>query len=864
MMGMQSEQVAAQSGHETPALTRARTKMANELANVPPRTLLVYGVLATCVVVYVLSVLARGGQASDLAIDGWGVAALELVVSAACLARLFVAKSTLGGRGFVLALGCGMVSWSIGDVITATRFGAGTPVAADLCYLGFYPLAYAAIVLLMRQEVSRFPAPTWLDGALAGLGAAAVCAAFAFRDVLHSTHGSTFATAMNLAYPIGDVLLLALVIGGTAMLRGPKRLRWLLVATACTINAVGDTFNLLHGSAGASAVGQAFNATAWPVAILLMSFAAWARPHAAVSRDQNLPTGFVLPGLAAAAGLVILTVGSVHPVGRVALGLASATLAVAGLRLALSVGTLRSVTEQRHRQSMTDELTGLGNRRYLSLLFESLAVGTTEGTAVAALGGPGGPARDTFPYGDGAPEAAPAPTPAPAAPGVVPVATGVVEQGVHAAGRVVSFSVLFVDLDRFKEVNDSFGHAVGDELLRQIGPRLTGALRKGDSLVRLGGDEFAVVLPGTEEEQAVAVAERIALCLEQPFFLDLVPVQISGSIGIAVSPRDGSELSEVLRCADSAMYRAKLSRVQVQVYDRAFDEAGDLLQLAEELRDAVNNGQLVLHFQPQLDLKTGAISTLEALLRWEHPRLGSIPPLRFLPLAEEAGLMPAVTARVLNDALDQCARWHADGQELTVSVNVSATNLLDSDFVDMVRSAVERSGVRPDSLILEITETCIISDYERSRNVIDQLQHLGIVTSIDDFGAGFTSLAHLSNLAVGELKLDRAFIAPLAERDGTRDVELVRSTIGLGHALGLRVVAEGVETSGTLSLLSEFGCDVAQGFLISRPVPAERLELAKLAAAWKVPSLGGTGVGGRAGGAMVAVAAPVTNGSAPA
>ena len=828
-MGTHGNHRRAQSPDATTRslLTRAQEFVPEAISNAPPLVWALYALLVPLVGIYVLSVVVRRGASSNAAFDGWGVAALELLASGACLARLAASKAPLRGRGFVLALGTGLLSWSIGDSIAATRFSGPPPVASELCYLGFYPLAYVAIVLLMRQEVSRFPAPTWLDGALAGLGAAAVCAAFAFRDVLHTTGGSSFTTAMNLAYPIGDLLLLALVVGGTAMLQGTKRLRWVLVATACTINAVGDTFNLLHRSAGASPVGQAFNATAWPVAILLMSLAVWVRPVKAARKAQAVATGFVLPGLAAAAGLVILTVGSVHPVGRVALGLASATLAVAGVRLALSVGDLRSITEQRHRQSMTDELTGLGNRRHLVQLFDAFLLRLAEDTA-ATKGAAGERAGPDGPLGPGsASDRGPAGAFAsadqhallPDVPEVLPTA---------------SVAVLFVDLDRFKEVNDSFGHAVGDELLRQIGPRLSAALRKTDSLVRLGGDEFAVVLPDADEQRACRVAERLAAALEQPFYLDLVPVQISASVGIAVAPRDGSDLAEVLRCADAAMYRAKLSGRQVQVYDRAFDKSGDLLHLVEELREAIAGGGLVLHFQPQLDLRTGTISAVEALVRWEHPRLGTIPPLKFLPLAEEAGLMPGITTHVLDDALAQCARWRSDGHDLAVSVNVSASNLLDSGFVDAVADAIRRAGVPPDALVLEITETCIISDYELCRQVIDALQRLGVVTSIDDFGAGFTSLAHLSNLAVGELKLDRAFIAPLSgESDGKRDVELVRSTIGLGHALGLRVVAEGIEDEETLSMLSEFGCDVAQGYLISRPVPAERLELGSLAAAWR-------------------------------
>jgi EAL domain-containing protein (putative c-di-GMP-specific phosphodiesterase class I) len=244
------------------------------------------------------------------------------------------------------------------------------------------------------------------------------------------------------------------------------------------------------------------------------------------------------------------------------------------------------------------------------------------------------------------------------------------------------------------------------------------------------------------------------------------------------------------------------------------------LLLVEELRAAVDAGELVLHYQPQLCLRTGEIVALEALLRWPHPRLGLVPPLKFLPLAEEAGLMRPLTAWVLREALAQCAAWRAEGHDVAISVNISTSNLVETGFTDVVRSLLEGFGLPPEALVLEMTETSIISDFERSKDVIEELRSLGLIVSIDDFGAGFTSLAYLSSLAVGELKLDRTFILGLASGEHQRDPELVRATIDLGHALGLRVVAEGIEDVATLDLLSDLGCDLAQGYYISRPMPA--------------------------------------------
>jgi EAL domain-containing protein (putative c-di-GMP-specific phosphodiesterase class I) len=311
--------------------------------------------------------------------------------------------------------------------------------------------------------------------------------------------------------------------------------------------------------------------------------------------------------------------------------------------------------------------------------------------------------------------------------------------------------------------------------------------------------------------------------LQEPFELDAVKARISASIGIAMAPTDAVDAAGLVWCADVAMYRAKLGNSAFAVYEHNLDDDGDQLRLLEELREAIEQAQLVLHYQPQLDLRTGQILAVEALVRWAHPRLGLIPPNKFLPLAEEAGLMWALTKWVLEEAVSQCAAWRITGHGLSVSVNVSPSNLLEPGFTEVVRQQLDQYGLAPDGLVLEITETCLISQFVRSQRVIEDLRDLGVVVSIDDFGAGVTSLAYLSSLAVGELKLDRSFIMGLSTGAAERDTELVRSTIDLGHAMGLRIVAEGIEDDVTLTLLAQLGCDVAQGYCISRPMPAAEL-----------------------------------------
>jgi diguanylate cyclase len=731
-----------------------------------------YGLLGLILGGYLVSLLVRSPDQHWLLLDGWLVAAVDLVAATLCFAG---AAGRRSGRAVPLVLGAALLAWTCGDITLTIESLRGTspptPSLADAFYLAFYPLTYVALVLVMRRTLRELLPATWLDGLIAGLGAAALLAAFVFHSVLHSVGGNPVAVATNLAYPVGDVLLLALVVGGTALLPTMRKTQWLLLASACSLNAAGDTFNLLQSSGQVSHIGSIVNGIAWPAAILLMSISVWMRPGHSDPLARIKPPRFLLPGLGALSGLALLVVNTLQHVDGIALGLATVTLMVVGIRLALSVRGLRSLTEERHRQAVTDELTGLANRRQLLHLLNGFFTDQAD---------PRLPERQ--------------------------------------------LSFLYVDLDHFKEVNDSFGHSTGDELLRQIGPRLVESLRGSDVLVRLGGDELGVVLVDTDPAYATTVAQRLIAKLEEPFNLDGVSVRIGASIGIALAPGDAMDAAGLMRCADVAMYRAKLERSAFQIYTEGIDDVGNRLHLVDELRVAVEERQFVLHYQPQVNLRTGDISSVEALLRWPHPRLGMVPPLEFLPLAEEAGLIQALTALVLDQALTQCAVWRSAGRLLTVSVNISATNLLHPGFIDLVQGTLSRHHLPASALILEITETTIIGDFGRCQLVIEQMRALGLAVSIDDFGAGFTSLASLGSLAVSELKLDRTFIAGLTGMDG-RDQKLVQATIELGHALGLRVVAEGIEDRATLDLLARLGCDLAQGYFMSRPMPPMDLEL---------------------------------------
>jgi diguanylate cyclase (GGDEF)-like protein len=738
-------------------------------ARFPSALRVLYGLFAVLLLAYLAVLVVRPAARDSLLLNGWGAAGFEVFVSALAIARGLTSRRN---AAVPLALGTAMLMWSLGDLVLTglSRHGAepASPSLPDLFYILFFPLAYLAVAMMVRKEAIQLVPALWLDGAIAGLGAATLCAAFAFRGIEHLAGGSAAAVATNLAYPMGDVLLLALVVGGTVLLSGNRRGAWYLVAAGCAVNAAGDTFNLFHG-AGAPALGSIVDAIAWPASLLLMSIAMWIP---APSRDplaEPATPDFLLPGAGAVSALAVLLVGGLNGASPSVIALATGTLLVAGVRLALTLGSLRTLTEERQQQAVTDQLTGLGNRRRLDHVLGQFFAG---------------PDADE-------------PSP---------------------------LAFLYVDLDHFKEVNDSFGHAAGDDLLTQIGPRIRGCLGERDLLLRIGGDELAVLLLDSSEAHGVSVAQRVSAAIHEPFVLEMVTVRIGASIGIALGEH-ATDPTALMRCADLAMYRAKHNGEPYAVYDAEIDTQSDRLRLVDDLRTALQNDGLELHYQPQIDLASGSVVAVEALLRWPHPRLGFVPPLDFLPLAEEAGLMRPLTKFVLEEALSQCADWRSAGQHLTVAVNVSATNMLDEDFVALVEEQLRRHRLPADALILEITETTLISDLERCGAVIDRLRSLGCTVSIDDFGAGFTSLASLSRLAVGEVKLDRSFLTTLDQRPNNR--ALVEATISLAHALGLQVVAEGVEEAATLDTLATLGCDLAQGYYIARPTAAADLKLAQ-------------------------------------
>ena len=382
------------------------------------------------------------------------------------------------------------------------------------------------------------------------------------------------------------------------------------------------------------------------------------------------------------------------------------------------------------------------------------------------------------------------------------------------------FGVMIIDLDRFKEINDTLGHFAGDQLLRQIGPRIREVLRDEDVIARLGGDEFAVLIPELPGEMtALQVAERLQEVLETPFTVEGLLLDVDASIGIAIYPGHGVNLDDLVRRADVAMYMAKEANSGFELYAPERDQHSlGRLTLLGELRRAIERDELMLYFQPKADLRTGRIVAAEALVRWDHPRHGLLIPEKFVPLAERTGMMRSLTMFVLDSALRQCREWHAAGQPLGVAVNLSARNLLDLRFPDEVQRLLTTWQVAPGWLELEITESAVMADPTRAMHVLARLSEMGVGVSLDDFGTGYSSLVYLKRLPVNEVKIDKSFITHMFEEED--DAVIVESTIDLARSLGLRVVAEGVETEDVWRRLGDLGCDMAQGFYLSRPMPA--------------------------------------------
>ncbi|MFH1217195.1 MAG: EAL domain-containing protein [Pseudomonadota bacterium] len=398
------------------------------------------------------------------------------------------------------------------------------------------------------------------------------------------------------------------------------------------------------------------------------------------------------------------------------------------------------------------------------------------------------------------------------------------EQAIHSAMRDKEKIALFIlDLDRFKEINDTLGHYSGDRLLKQVALRLRGTMRQSDTLARLGGDEFAILLPTIKASGDVDIVRRkIQSVFKTPFVLEGLKLEVQAGIGAAIYPDHGRDMDSIMQKADMAMYAAKQDDKRFMLYSADLDKhSPHRLTLMGELRQGIENNELLLHYQPKINTLTNTVSEVEVLVRWQHPQHGFMPPDDFIPMAERTGLIKPLSMWVLRNAVNQAVAWQDSGLHLGIAINLSPSTLLDTELPDIITGVIASSSIRAEMITLEVTEGSIIKDPTRAMEILNRLADMGIHISIDDFGTGYSSLAYLKKMPASEVKIDKSFVMDMLHNEN--DAAIVKATIDLAHNLGMQVVAEGVENRETADRLKALGCDLLQGYYFSKPIASSAL-----------------------------------------
>ncbi len=686
-------------------------------------------------------------------------------------AAIFLLAAACAGAALVVIV---HTTWVItGETSSAGSAGAGWATNGGLAAANL--VQALAVWLLLQDRSPRWAPSTGWNGPVVALGAAALASGALELATALAGNSEMPAPAMVLVLTGIIQFVVALTAVAVAAPAPRPQLRWL--AAGITILVTADLGALAARNTPALLIPDLRFAPLWVRILPLLSVAGYAvlafsntaglagrRIDRRLRRDPAAGPFSAATALVACSA-VVLAITLFRPGAP----RAAAVLALACLLVALNRTRrpLRAVASRGRGdvRPRTDDLTGLANRRALS----------------EALAGDGGLASDDANDSNWS----------------------------GWAGWADEIALLLVDLDRFKEVNEALGHASGDRLLAEVGARLRTALRPAQLLARLGGDEFAVVLPAAGEQTGRRVAQALRESLTDPFEIDGTRLHVQASIGVATCHPGGGDPTDLLRQADVAMYQAKALGTGIEVYDEARDDAGGLrLRRTDELRDALERGDLEVHIQPQVDLHTGLICGAEALARWRHPVDGVLLPHSFLPLAAHTGLMRPVAALLLDRALEACATWWTQGFPVPVSVNVGADDLRDGDLPERVAKLLQRYGLPPEALCVEITEQALLTDLPAAAALLARWRADGIGVSIDDFGTGYSSLSYLRELPVDEIKLDQAFITDI---DRPTTLTIVRHTVAMAHGLWARTVAEGIEDEATARTVTDLGCDVGQG-----------------------------------------------------
>jgi diguanylate cyclase (GGDEF)-like protein len=693
---------------------------------------------------------------------------LFVVSVAVCLLRALAVREE---RGVWLTLTAAL-TFNAGAEIYYWWFVEDLPdiplvTAADALWLLFYPLCYVSIALLVRSRVRRVRLSQALDGIIVGLALIALVVAVLLPSAIASADGDALGIVVNIAYPLGDVVLLCCLLGMLTLLDWRPDRTAVMLGLGVVVTAGADIALMVLLAQGVDERELGILSALWPVGALLLAWSAWTPTP---RQRPDIPDGvraLVLVGVGLGVAIVVLVVGQFTHIGPTAGLIAIAAVLAAVARGVLAFRENLELAESR-RQAVTDDLTGLANRRHFNeRLSQAIAESQRDGTELA---------------------------------------------------------VLLMDLDRFKEINDTLGHQSGDVLLRAVAERLSRAAGDRDTVARFGGDEFAVLLPGVGGLRATRrIARTLIAEIGAPIPVDELSISTEVSIGIAMCPEHGAEAGLLVRRADMAMYVAKRAHTGCEAFTAEHDGyTPERITLVAELRRAIAGDELVVEFQPKIDLSTGLVSGAEALVRWQHPERGLVMPGDFIPAAEQTALIRPLTMYVLEKALSQVGFWRGRGHDVSVAVNLSVRHLLDDGLPGDIGALLRKWSVPPGALELEITEGTLMADPRHALETLTQLDDMGVRLAIDDFGVGYSSMEYLRKLPVDVLKIDKSFVLGMCNDES--DATIVRSVIELGHNLGLRIVAEGVEDLAIVERLCALGCEYAQGYHFGRSMAPEAFE----------------------------------------